>query len=119
MNNNEYLDIIKYISFRTKRKGSLKIIALPIAIGEKSELKEYSYNISNEKYFEFLKRINSPSFSPCGCNIYTIFGDNYNGYFSLIEPNILKVHSYEKMSYKNLYFNSIKNKYKRFKLMEI
>ena len=115
-NNNEYLDIIKYISFRTKRKGSLKIIALPIAIEEKSELKEYVYDISNEKYFEFMKKINSYRGI---CNIYTVFGNKYKGYFSILENKNLKIHSHKKMGYKNLYFNSIENKHKRFKLMEI
>ncbi len=117
--NNEYLDIIKYISFRIKRKGPLKIITLPIAIEEKSELKEYLYDISNEKYFEFMKKINIPSFSPNSCDIYTIFRDNYNGYFSILDTKILIIHSYKKMGYKNAYFNSIKNKHKRFKLIEI
>ncbi len=117
--NNEYLDIIKYISFRVKRKGSLKIVTLPIAYKEKSELTEYLYDISNEKYYKFMTKIDTSFFSPHSCNIYTIFGNNYNGYFSLIDSNDLKIHSHEKMGYKNLYFDSIKNIYKRFRLMEI
>ena len=116
MNNNKHLDIIRYISFRVKNKGSLKIITLPVAIEEKSELTEYFYDISNEKYFEFMKKINVYRGI---CNIYTVFGNKYKGYFSILENKNLKVHSHEKMRYKNIYFSSIENKYKRFKLMEI
>ena len=113
---NEYLDTIKYISFRTKKNGSLKIIDIPIAIKEKSELKEYLYDISNEKYFEFMKKL---IYSPYGCNIYSVFGNKYYGYMSIIKGNNLIIHSHDKMKYKNTYFNSIKNKNRRFRLIEI
>jgi len=104
----EHLDIISHISFRVKKNSILKIITLPVAEKEIKELEEYEYDISKEKYSDYINKLKHNY----NCTIFTVFGDIYeNGYFytSLnisVPGTIIKVKSNKKMRYKNIYFNS-------------
>lgn len=119
------LDIIKYISFRQKNSGVLTIIPLPISVGMVLRSKMYFYHIENEKHI--------PAFRSalCGlylkhdikCNICTIFGDKYKGYFHQIlystEKMKIEVMANEEMKYEENYYLRSINHNKRFELMEL
>ena len=104
----KHLDIISHISFREKKNRILKIITLPFASKEIEKLKEYEYDISKEKYSDYIMKLKGNY----NCTIFTVFGDIYensNFYCSLnvnVSGTIIKVKSNKKMRYKNIYFNS-------------
>jgi len=106
----EHLDIISHISFRVKKNSILKIITLPFAMKEIKKYKEYEYDISKEKYSDYINKLKYKM--PYNCTIFTVFGDIYeNGYFYCsLNPNTsgikIRVQSSKKMRYKNIYFNS-------------
>ena len=109
-----HLNIIKYISFRARKTNTIKIITLPDAIKEITELKEYHYDISKEKYFKYISKI----YVYGSCIINTIFNEKYNGTIQYINNNILTIKSSKKISYKNTYYNSIGST-RRFEIMDI
>ena len=114
----KHLDLISHISFRARRKNSItKIITLPVASEEIQTLLRYRYNISEEKYYNIIEKfIKHKEFK---CNIYTVFGDKYEGHLFSSVPDTLEICSSKKMRYKNNYFNSIHTMDRKFRLIEI
>jgi len=106
----EHLDIISHISFRTKKNSILKIITLPVAEKEIKKYEEYEYDISKEKYSDYIGKLKYNTFHYC--TIFTVFGDIYEKshffcIFNTTAPIIrIRVKSIKKMRYKNIYFNS-------------
>lgn len=110
------LDIIKYISFRQKNSKVLTIILLPVAYREYTEYKSYYYCIEDKKYTPTLLK----EYFCKVCNIRTVFGDDYIGYWTWFNRGDKKimVESNSLMRYENNCLRSI-NCNKRFSLMEI
>lgn len=110
------LDIIKYISFRPKHSKVLSVVSMPVAYKSLIEYKTYCFFIGDKKYLPFLLR----EYSGRICNIRTVFGDDYKGYWSWFnrEDKKILVVSEKKMRYENNYIRSIHCS-KRFSLMEI
>jgi len=106
----EHLDIISHISFREKKNSMLKIITLPFAMKEIKKYEEYEYDISKEKYSDYISKLKYSNFNYC--TIFTVFGDIYenSNFYCSLNLNIsgikIRVQSSKKMRYKNIYFNS-------------
>ena len=106
----KHLDIISHISFREKKNSMLKIITLPFAMKEIKKYEEYEYDISKEKYSDYISKLKYSNFNYC--TIFTVFGDIYKRshffcIFNTTTPIIkIRVKSIKKMRYKNIYFNS-------------